>query len=62
MNIFDLIKIAGGIAVGLLVITVALSLFRRFSPRIMLRAHKIFGFATLGAAICHVVLIMLVPD
>ncbi|MBI5724225.1 MAG: hypothetical protein HZA50_09730 [Planctomycetes bacterium] len=58
MKIFELIRIVGGIAICLLIVTIALSVFRRFSPRIMLRLHKISGIATLGTALCHVIMVM----
>lgn len=58
MNPIEFIEIAGGITLCLLVITILLSLFRRLQPKIMLRLHKVFGFATLIAALCHFALIM----
>ena len=55
---FSLVKLLGGCALGSALVTFGTGLFRRKLGRRFLKVHKIFAWLTIGFALCHGILIL----
>lgn len=55
---FSFIKLLGGCALGSALATFGTGLFRRKLGRRFLKVHKIFAWVTVGFALCHGILIL----
>jgi hypothetical protein len=57
-SLFSFIKLLGGCALGLALATFGTGLFRRKLGRRFLKVHKIFAWLTVGFALCHGILVL----
>jgi len=58
LSLFSFIKLLGGCALGLALVTFGTGLFRRKLGRRFLKVHKIFAWLTVGFALCHGILVL----
>lgn len=58
LSVSSLVKPLGICALGSLAITFVTGLFRRRLGRRFVKIHKIFAFITVGIALCHGVLVL----